>query len=133
MQKNLITHAFVFMLNPVSTDRGYPIHVIFTNTGCANDQVLRCIERIPELLADAEIRVVFEASDSDTKYRMFFNKQFQRIFVQYSGIYARKDTDGSMGGLETIDVPEVTRCNDIPHVLKRWRSRLINNKSLFLR
>ena len=133
IQKNLITHAFVFMLNPISTDRGYPIHVLFTNTGSANDQVLHCIQRIPELLADAEIRVVFEASDSDTKYRMSFNKHFQWIFGQYSGIYACKDTDGSLGGLEMINVPEVMRCNDIPHVLKRWRSRLINNKSLFLR
>ena len=133
LQKNLITHAFVFMLNPISTDRGYPIHVIFTNTGSANDQVLECIRQIPKLLADADIRVVFEASDSDSKYRMSFNKQFQWIFGQYSRIYDHANTNGSLNGLESINVPAVSKCNDIPHVLKRWRSRIINNQSLFLR
>ena len=132
VEKNLITHAFVFVLNPISTDRGYPIHVVFANTGCATDQVLFCIQRIPEILAEAGIRVVFEASDSDTKYRMYFNRQFNWIFAQYSNIYTRNSTN-SINGLASLNVPRINRCNDIPHILKRWRSRLINNKDLFLR
>ena len=132
-EKNLITHAFVFVLNPVSTDRGYPIHVVFANTGCATDQVLFCIQRIPEILAGAGIPVVFEASDSDTKYRMYFNRQFSWMFQQYSNIYTCNSATGTMNGLTSLKVPQINRCNDIPHILKRWRSRLINNKDLFLR
>lgn len=132
-EKNMITHAFVFVLNPISTDRGYPIHVVFANTGCATDQVLFCIQRIPEILAEAGIRVVFEASDSDTKYRMYFNRQFYWMFAQYSNIYICNSATGTMNGLTSLNVPRINRCNDIPHILKRWRSRLINNTDLFLR
>ena len=131
-QKNLITHVFVFMLNPISTERGYPIHVVFTNTGSATPQVLSCIQTIPEILSRSGIRILFEASDSDTKYRMFFNKQFLWIYGQYGRIYERNKMN-EMNGLAILSVPSVSRCNDIPHILKRWRSRLINNRSLYLR
>ena len=34
--KNLITHAFLFLLTPVTEDRGYVIHVEHANIGSAN-------------------------------------------------------------------------------------------------
>lgn len=46
--RNLQTHAFVFILTPVSESRGYPIHIGYENTGSATPEVLPCIREIAE-------------------------------------------------------------------------------------
>ena len=125
-QKNLITHAFVFMLTPVSEARGYPIHVVFSNTGSANEKVFKCIQEIPSRLEKLGIQIAFLASDSDNKYRTIFNQHFRCIYNQFGGIYDR-DESGEIRGLGSLQVPRVKCCNDIPHILKRWRSRLVKN------
>ena len=129
--KNLITHAFVFMLTPVTEDRGYVIHVEYANTGSATPQVLRCIKEIPELLND-KIRIAFSASDSDNKYRLRFNQQFESIYAQFSYIYVFDQAKGEIAGPGNLYLPMVMYCNDIPHILKWWRSRLICSEHLFL-
>ena len=130
--KNLVTHSFVFMLNPISTQKGYPVHVVFSNSGSANDQVMRCITEIPMLLAKMGINIKFEASDSGNKYRMAFLSQFRGIYQQFSQIYMLREGSCDIRGLDGIDIPVISRCNDIPHILKRWRSRLVNHPKLFL-
>ena len=60
-KKNLITHAFVFMLNPVSEARGFPVHVVFSNSGSANEQVMRCTREIPALLEGPKIIIIVVA------------------------------------------------------------------------
>ena len=131
-KKNLITHAFVFMLNPVSDARGFPVHVVFSNSGSANDHVLRCIRDIPILLASPGIHIKFEASDSDNKYRMAFTNQFRAMYNQFSKLYSPVHGNYAPYLLDRVVVPSPRRCNDIPHILKRWRARLINNERLFL-
>ena len=130
--KNLITHAFVFMLTPVDERKGYPIHVVLTNTGSATDAVFRCIRELPSVLEGLGIRVVFKASDSDCKYRMSFNYQFDQIHRQLSTIWARRDETDEISGLESVMVPVIRYCNDIPHINKRWRRRLVSNERLVL-
>ena len=132
INKNLITHAFVFMLNPVSNARGFPVHVVFSNSGSANEQVMHCIREIPKLLGDFGIHVEFEASDSDNKYRMAFTKQFRVMYQQFSKLYVPSYGGCELCLLDRVEVPSPRRCNDIPHILKRWRARLINNDHLFI-
>ena len=132
LNKNLITHAFVFMLNPVSDARGFPVHAVFSNSGSANEQVTRCIREIPRLLAGNGIHIKFEASDSDNKYRMAFTSQFRVIYQQFSKLYAPSCGTCELCLLDRVELPSPRRCNDIPHILKRWRARLINNERLFL-
>ena len=131
-KKNLITHAFVFMLNPVSEARGFPVHVVFSNSGSANEQVMRCIREIPALLEGPKMHIKFEASDSDNKYRMAFTNQFRAMYNQFSKLYSPVYGNCGLYLLDRVVVPSPRRCNDIPHILKRWRARLINNERLFL-
>ena len=130
--RNLQTHAFVFILTPVSESRGYPIHVRYENTGSATPDVLRCIREIPQKLNQVGIRVAFAASDSDNKYRMQFNVHFGNFYLQFSRIYAWNRATNDIFGLEVVQIPMVKCCNDIPHILKRWRSRMITSQCLFL-
>ena len=107
-------------------------HVVLTNTGSATDPVFRCIRELPSVLEGLGIRVVFKASDSDCKYRMSFNYQFDQIHRQFSTIWVRRDETDEINGLESVMVPVIRYCNDIPHINKRWRRRLVSNERLVL-
>ena len=130
LQKNLITHAFVFILTPVDERKGFPVHCVLANTGSATQQVLHCIRELPVILDRMGIHVVFSASDSDSKYRMFFSHQFKEIYKQFSSLYEINMATGHINGIGSIRIPVVKCCNDIPHINKRWRRRLVNNVSL---
>ena len=130
-KKNLVTHAFVFMLTPVTTAKGFPIHVLYTNTGSATDLVFKCIREIPARLSQLGVRIKFLASDSDNKYRACFNNQFRYCYDQLEGIYMMTES-GRIRGLQSLVLPTPRCCNDIPHILKRWRSRLVRNQQLFV-
>ena len=130
-RKNLATHAFVFILTPVSTAKGFPIHILYTNTGSATDLVFNCIHEIPVRLARLGVRIKFLASDSDNKYRSAFNNQFRYSYYQLGRIYMMSES-GKLRGLEALELPTLMCCNDIPHILKRWRSRLVRNQQLFV-
>ena len=130
-KKNLATHAFVFILTPVSTAKGFPIHILYANTGSATDQVFKCIQEIPVRLAQLGVRIMFLASDSDNKYRSAFNNQFRYSYQQLGRIYQMNES-GGICGLQTLELPTPRCCNDIPHILKRWRSRLVRSEHLFV-
>ena len=131
LEKNLITHAFVFIVTPVDERKGFPVHCVLANTGSATQQVLYCIRELPVILDNMGIHVVFSASDSDSKYRMFFSQQFNQIYKQLPRIYETNMATGHINGIGGVGIPVVKRCNDIPHINKRWRRRLVNSANLF--
>ena len=130
-EKNLITHAFVFILTPVDERKGFPVHCVLTNTGSATQQVLHCIRELPVILGRLGIHVVFSASDSDSKYRMSFSHQFNEIYKQFPRLYETNMATGHINGIGCVRIPVIKCCNDIPHINKRWRRRLVNNANLF--
>lgn len=69
------------------------------------------------------INLQYLGSDSDTKYRTRFNLQFSR----YSRALVAKRF-----AVPEVEIPIPFYTNDIPHILKRIRARLVNHKALYL-
>lgn len=122
-EKKLISHMFIFMVSPFAAKKAFPVHFCFSNNGSASDTILNAIDKIVTKCRESGIPLQYLGSDSDTKYRKRFNNQFQGYKTQLVA---------KMFAVPEISLPSPFYTNDIPHILKRIRARLVNHKALYL-
>lgn len=123
-KKQLISHVFVFMMSPLSMKKAFPVYIEFTNTGSANDSIQESISAIIESCNERGIDVRFFGSDSDPKYRHNFDTQFR----SYNDNLIAASLIPSPDMIQ--ELPFYTA--DVPHILKRCRTRLVQHEELFL-
>ena len=112
---------YIISACPINQSCTFPIHIFLAHKKNNNDPVIIIKESIKKL-TNNKIDVKFIGSDSDTKYRNEFNKQFAE-WSKYISVVN--------GDVMKITKPDITWTNDAAHLLKRGRSRLVTHGRLF--
>ena len=119
---NIVAGMFVFLLCPHNKIHGFPIHVYTSKSGSADNNIDKKITQIIEVLKDLDIFIKVVSTDSDTHYRKFFNEQFDWILKYFINNKI----------INSDNTPTIIYSNDIAHILKRARSRLVKKRILFV-
>ena len=120
--KNIIGGLFVFILCPYSSIPSFPIHIYLSSNGLADDMVSKKVKQICEKLKTFNVHIPIFSSDGDSHYREEFNNQFDFISRTF-------EFDPNFN---EFSIPELTFSNDLSHLPKRGRKRLVKKGCLFI-
>ena len=123
-QKLLVTHIFIILLCPISSQRAFPLFVKFTKSGSATDDVQHDLGQIVEQCSTKGLKIRFIGCDSDPCYRQKFNIQFKYIMNLW---------ENDLINISRIPENCVLYSNDAYHCLKRLRKSMINSNGLYMK
>ena len=122
VSNNVVGGMFIFTICPHSRIPSFPVHVYLSCNGFANKTVDDKMFEIQKCLKNLNIYIKIFSTDSDTHYRNSFNNQFDYISKALVANPSFKD----------LNLPDPIYSNDISHLLKRARSRLVKRNCLFI-
>lgn len=116
----LFSHCFVFLLCPFANVKPFPVHIYFSNTGFANEEVIERMTTIQKV-SHKKWKVTAISTDADRKYDSLQNMFFEEISLLI------KDEVLIEKHKSLMLYP-----NDGMHLLKRIRSHFIKHEILYL-